>query len=218
MFQRHQLIYINSDSSFSIKSCHRDIDTLSKHVVEWFKKGLPCVCARQSTDDGYVKLGLPLYVGKEKHRVALVVNSSSIIKQQPLPKLIEMQDFFFKFYGIEGLDALIRTQQVMKISVYGSFLFHYLSGQFIVDEKSDLDLLIDYSEFTLDALNELIQAINKLFNRTIDGEVRFHQLGDVSLHELLDDSTKNVLYKHPVGVELLLRDELYERYPSLCCV
>lgn len=213
MLQRHQLVYVARDASFSIYSCHDGQEAIREQVVEWIKKGLPCVYARQSADDDRVNLGLPLTL---KHRVALKVDQSCIIKYQPLPRLIMMEDFFSQFYKIDGIKIALGPLANMIISVYGSFLFHYLSGQRYVDKKSDLDLLIDYPGCTLNVLNELIQLLTKKFNRPIDGEVRFQHVGDIAIKELLDLSTKKLLCKHQMGVELRTRVELYEHYPSLC--
>lgn len=215
--QRHDLIFVDSKASFEFQSCYSDKETLHQLIVAWFKKGLPCIYARQLCDDeGQVNLGLSLRTHDKKYRVGLVIAESSLLKQALLPKLVEMAEFFFHYYGVEGLVACLDRYKGFSISVYGSFLFHYLSGQAYVDDSSDLDLLIDYPGCSLSVLNELIDVLHKKFNRTIDGEVRFMHLGDVATKELLDPSAKKLLFKKRDRVELLSRTVLYECYPLLC--
>ncbi|MGL5741443.1 MAG: phosphoribosyl-dephospho-CoA transferase MdcG domain-containing protein [Legionella sp.] len=104
---------------------------------------------------------------------------------------------------------------ISDIAVYGSFLFHYLSGDSFVNETSDLDLLIHYQGYSLKDLGQLVSAFTKQFNRTIDGEVRFHLFGYIPIKELLNCSARKLLCKSKDCVALLSRTELYEHYPLL---
>lgn len=210
ILRRHDLMFIDSQACFTIQSIHYDNDAIQKHVTEWLKKGFPCIYARQFSDE-VLNLGLPLLFDDKKHRVNLSVDKAAVLRQMPLPKLFEMYAFFHDCYGIKELMELPDN-----IAVYGSFLSHYLSGQEFVNETSDLDLLIDYSpDYSLDALHELIYLLNTKFNRVIDGEIRFNNLGDISIKELLNLSAKTLLCKTRNKVELLSRAELYARYPLL---
>lgn len=118
-------------------------------------------------------------------------------------------------YGINGLNRIIELYPISDIAVYGSFLFHYLSGYSFVDHDSDLDLLINYCGHSLADLYESVSVLTKKFNRTIDGEVRFPDFGDIPIKELLDLSAKKLLCKSKDKVTLLSRTELYEYYPLL---
>lgn len=208
--QRHDLVFIDSQACFSIESIHYDKDAIQKHVIDWLKNGLPCIYARQSSDET-LNLGLPLLFDGKKHRVNLSVDKVAVLQRTALPKLIEMHEFFLGCYGIKELSGLPDN-----IAVYGSFLSHYISGQAFVNETSDLDLLIYYTNnYSLSALQDLIYLLNTKFNRVIDGEVRFNNLGDLSIKELLNLSVKTLLCKTRNRVELLSRAELYARYPLL---
>ncbi|MBI2785349.1 MAG: malonate decarboxylase holo-[acyl-carrier-protein] synthase [Legionella longbeachae] len=210
--QRHHLIYLYPDADFSINSLHADKVAIEKQVLGWLLQGLPCIYAKQSYGNT-INLGLPLLHNNKKHRVALQVAPSAVQQQQVLPQLKQMQDFFLCCYGIEELDVFLDLQHVSDIAVYGSFLFHYLSGQPFVNENSDLDLLINYQRYSLTDLQEFIALLAKKMNRTIDGEIRFPKFGDVSIKELLDLSAKKLLCKSKDKPALLSRTELYEYYP-----
>ncbi len=208
--QRHDLVFIDSQSRFSIQSLHYDNDVIHKHVVDWLKNGLPCVYARQTSDET-VNLGLPLFFDNKKYRVSLTIDKVDVVRQQSLPKLVDMEDFFIRCYGVRGLHKLPED-----IAVYGSFLYHYLSDQRVVDEASDLDLLINYSpQYSIAILKELICLLNSTFNRAIDGELRFKKIGDIAIKELLNLSANKLLCKTRDKVHLISRDELYASYPLL---
>ena len=214
--QRHQLIYVDSTANYTVQSNHPDLDVIRQQVLAWFRKGLPCVYARQTPDALDVNLGLPLIVDGKKHRVGLRVEKSSIIRQQHLPRLLDMHAYFSQFHGINDIDLVSAGERASSISIYGSFLFHYLSKQAYVDHSSDLDILVEYSGGPLSSLRKLLVLMNKKFNRTIDGEVRFPLFGDVAILELLDVSATKMVCKKRDSVEMLQRAERYERYPSLC--
>ena len=222
--QRHQLIVVDPRADFFILSPAIDKELIHEAIMVWFEKGLPAIYARQSAENtDRINLGLSLILNHKKYRVALTVPASSILEQQALPNLLDMNDFFCHFYGIDGLitslDDLTKRYEELSpmnfISVYGSFLFHYLSGEAYVNEHSDLDLLISYPGCSLLTLNGLMAHLSKKMKRTIDGEIRFNSLGDIAIKEVLDVSAKKVLIKNQEGVDLLSRAELYEYYPSL---
>lgn len=207
--QRHDLVFIAPSTRFSIHSLHHDSNTIQKEVVAWLKKGFPCIYTRQSSDDA-ISLGVSLFFNNKKYRVGLSVDKSAVLRRRPLPTLVEMQEFFFHYYGIEGLDTLSTG-----VAVYGSFLFQYLSKDLFVNKASDLDVLIPYSNFSLMILDKLISNLSKKFNRTIDGEIRFATLGDISINELLNVSAETILCKTRNNVEMISRAKLHEIYPLL---
>ncbi|MCE0724587.1 MULTISPECIES: phosphoribosyl-dephospho-CoA transferase MdcG domain-containing protein [Legionella] len=213
--QRHHLIYLQPDADFAVASIHEDKKMIEEHVSLWLAQGLPCIYAKQLAHQDTINLGLTLLHAKKKHRVSIQSAPSLVQKQKPLPQLLEMQDFFSSYYGIKKLDTLIKSLPISDIAVYGSFLFHYVSGYSFVDRASDLDLLISYQDCSLIDLRESIAALTKKFNRIIDGEVRFSCLGDIPIKELLLLSAKKLLCKSRDKVTLLSRAELYEHYPLL---
>ncbi|KTD09023.1 nucleotidyltransferase [Legionella gratiana] len=213
--QRHHLIYLKPDADFSLVACHGDKKIIEEQVSSWLTRGFPCIYAKQLPDAETVNLGLSLWYASKKHRVGLRVVPSVIQKQEPLPQLIEMQDFFLRYYGLDDLSRFIEFYEMSDVAVYGSFLFQYLSGYDFVTESSDLDLLLNYDEYSLAHLQGFIDTLTQQFKRTIDGEVRFQTLGDISIKELLNTSTKKLLCKSKNNVILLSRTELYEHYPLL---
>lgn len=215
MLQRHHLIYLDPCADFFLVSYHEDKQLIKEQVSVWLAKGLPCIYAKQVPDDEFLNLGLPLWYANKKHRVALRVASSAVQKQNPPPQLLEMQDFFLRYYGIDDLNRAIGLHGISDVAVYGSFLSQYLSGYDFVTKSSDLDLLINYHEYSLNHLQDLVDTLTQQFKRIIDGEIRFPGLGDIPIKELLNTSTKKVLCKSKDNVSLLSRTELYEHYPLL---
>jgi phosphoribosyl-dephospho-CoA transferase len=216
--QRHQLIFPEHQSPFTIHTCHGNNQAIMQYVAAWISKGLPCIYARQlCQDESMMNLGLPVVIGHTKHRVGLHINKNHITSQQALPKLVTMDQFFSK--KIQRQSKQFFTPQELKmfksVFVYGSFLFEYLSEELFVSDTSDLDLLIEYEHFSLGELNQMITTLKKLFDLPIDGEVRFKNLGDISFTELLSSPADNLLYKTPYKIGLLSRDALFHEYPDL---
>lgn len=217
MSQRHELIFVDSLVNFTIDATHLDLDFINKNVVAWFQKGLPAVVARMTREDkGVMRLGLPILVDDIRYRVGLSVPQSAIIKRQPLPKMEALKRFFTTLPGLTHLkpsDAVFT--HCADVSVYGSFLFQYLSQQSYVHDGSDLDILIDYKGCCLSELQALMNCLHRAFNRTIDGEIRFKNIGDISIRELLESSSDTLLCKCIDKVYLLSRETLYAVYPTL---
>ena len=219
--QRHELIYLNPKTNFAIQSSHQT-SIIRQQIEAWLSKGLPCIYTRQLLTSKQVSLGLPLHVNDKKFRVNLMVPKTAIIKNKPLPNLIDMQEFFLNFYGIKEIETFLESINTTYpfphfkfIAVYGSFLFHYLSGQQVVSENSDLDLLLEYPGCSKAALHALILLLNEQFKRPIDGEIRFTKLGDIAFRELFNDKAESLLCKSHNNLVLIPRTLLYECYPAL---
>lgn len=216
MTTRHQLIYLHEKADFSIQTCFKQNDFIHEAVRSWIACGFPCIYARQNADrKDSVNLGLTLLFENRKQRIGIEVKKTAILKQTALPQLLEMQAFFLRYYGVADISFLSKQYPRVTISVYGSFLLHYLTGLPFVDEYSDLDLLIDYPQCSLRELEELVYKLNEKFGRVIDGEIRFKDLGDVGIKELINGSTVKVLCKSHDEVALIERAALYEQYPRL---
>ncbi|WP_174714464.1 malonate decarboxylase holo-[acyl-carrier-protein] synthase [Legionella sainthelensi] len=215
ILQRHHLIYLEPGTDFFLVSCHEKKGLIKEQVSNWLALGLPCIYAKQLPDDEFINLGLPLWYANKRHRVGLRVIPSAVQKTNSPPQLLEMQDFFLRYYGIEDLNRVIGSHRISDVAVYGSFLSQYLSGYDFVTESSDLDLLINYHEFSLNHLQDFVDDLTQKFKRIIDGEIRFQGLGDISIKELLNTTTKKVLCKTKDKVILLSRTELYEHYSLL---
>lgn len=223
ILQRHQLVFIEESANFSIQSCHQDLKLAASLVTSWLKRGLPLVYVRQESLKNTIRLGLPLLWEKQKYHIALQVDKSHIREYQNLPQLTQLQDFFLQSYGIENLHLMLEPlanrypefSEFNGLFIYGSFLFHYLSGEPFVNNDSDLDILIHYPQCSINALEELLSILTKKFRRDIDGEVRFDGLGDIAIKELLDTSALKLLCKKQDSVLLITRRELYEHQPTL---
>ncbi|MCL9684499.1 malonate decarboxylase holo-[acyl-carrier-protein] synthase [Legionella maioricensis] len=218
MSQRHQLVFLEHDSAFVIHSIHEEKQAITHYVNQWINQGLPCIYARQlSAEQDMLDLGLPVFLANKKHRVGLRLNKNKVSRKEDLPRLIDMASYFCK--KIKGQPFTLFSQQDMadfhSISVYGSFLWEYLSEQPFVGDNSDLDLLIDYEGHSLDKLKQILTILKKKFNRTIDGEVRFKKLGDIAVNELVNSSADQLLFKNTDEIGLISRHDLYKQYPDL---
>ena len=213
MSQRHQLIYIRNHARFELTSPHTDTDIIKKAVYHWIDAGLPCIYTRQQHKlPSSVNLGLTLLIDNHRYRAGLLIDQSVIERETRLPRLNECMELFPGLQSVSDLDST---------HVYGSFLFQYLSKNALfpissfVNKHSDLDILLDYKKASLHALAHNIKLLADATQRTIDGEVRFHGVGDISITELINMSTDKLLVKTPTNTILMRRKELYEYYPSL---
>ncbi|CEG55616.1 malonate decarboxylase holo-[acyl-carrier-protein] synthase [Legionella fallonii] len=218
MEQRHQLVFPERHAQFTIHSRHENKDELMHHIRDWFNQGLPCIYARQLDDEGsQVNLGLPVLLANKKYRVGLLLSKHLVHRAEELPKLADMTVFFAKKLGQQA-ETLFSPQELVdfkSIFVFGSFLFESLTGQCFVTEHSDLDVLIDYDGYSLVVLRQLLNQLKTKFKRTIDGEIRFHGVGDVAINELLYASSPQLLFKDSRNAGLISRHELYAQYPHL---
>ena len=219
MSQRHQLIFLERDAPFVIHSTHEEKQAMAHYVKQWINQGLPCIYARQlSAEQDRLYLGLPVLRAKKKHRVGLSFNKNEVHSKQELPRLVDMASYFSQ--KVETQPSHLFSQQDVadfySISVYGSFLLEYLSGLPFVNEYSDLDLLIDYESHSLNKLKQILAQLKKKFNRAIDGDVRFRNLGDIAVNELVKPSAEHLLFKNTAEIGLISRHDLYKQYPDLC--
>ncbi|KTD55339.1 malonate decarboxylase holo-[acyl-carrier-protein] synthase [Legionella quateirensis] len=218
MNQRHQLIYVAPNSSFKINSSYGPNQEIVDCISEWLNNGLPCIYARQLVHDELgLHVGLPILLNNKKYRISMTLNKKELIKVQDLPKLAEMSDYWSQKLGQHSKNGYSQQDlsDFQSISVYGSHLFEYLSNQPFVNDHSDLDLLIDYDNCSLSELGRRVTSLKRIFGVRIDGEVRFHDLGDIALYELMNSSTNQFLFKNSKDIGLITRHELYEQYPSL---
>ncbi len=207
MTERHQLIYLKKQPKFELTSTHQHTDAIRQAIASWLDAGLPCIYTRQpDSNTSSIHLGLTVLIEKQRHRAGLVINEAMIERISPLPTLNE---------------CLERFEHVQYTHVYGSFLFQYLSKDTLfspssfVNKYSDLDLLIDYRQASLKDLVHHISAVSDATQRRIDGEIRFKGIGDVSIHELLNTVSDQLLVKTSNHTFLMSRNTLYESYPGL---
>lgn len=215
---RHHLVFVTPNSPFRVDSCHQNNQELVHCVMGWINKGLPCIFARQLIkDDLTLTLGLPIILNNNKYRVRIFLNKNVIQKQEQLPKLIDMAHFLAPKFCDNRIPFFTREEltEFQSISVYGSYLFEYLSNKPFVNHNSDLDLLIEYDHFSLSELNNRIIKLKKMFRITIDGEVRFNNLGDIAIKELTNASANQLMFKNTHDIGLITRHDLYEQYPDL---
>lgn len=204
---RHQLIYLHSHMISLSALTSIESEPLREAALAWLLQGLPAIYPRQQPIDE-LQLALTILKNQTKHRVSFSVDPAAIHKESSLPSLHDIAGFFnFNIKSIPYLNA---------ISVYGSFLFESLSQQKFITDSSDLDILIQFPDCSLLALHDLLKQLEHMAQRRVDAEIRFQELGDIAVRELLDASTETCLVKSHDHVYLLDKNKIYEHYPQLC--
>ncbi len=206
MPQRHQLIYLRPESISEIKFLLTTTTSQRDKVLNWFEQNLPAIYPRQTTAE--LQLALVILVNGRKQRVSLKVDQKHVLAETALPTLQQIAaNHAFEVNNIQNLKS---------IRIYGSHLWQYLSDQPYVTAKSDLDLLIEYTDLSLLELKNLCEQLVLATKKKIDGEIRFPGLGEIAIGELLNPTPSEFLVKTVNDVSLYKRTELYASYPTLC--
>ena len=206
MKQRHQLVYLHKKSNFDLTCIYDNSALLYQVASEWINAGHPCVFTRQPPSlSALIHLGLTVLLHNKTYRVGILVEPSAIQRVADLPTI---KDCAFLFPN-----AIPSFNE--SIYVYGSFMFQYLSSLPFTHACSDLDLLIDYQQENLQQLTKMTSMLSIATQRKIDGEVRFNNIGEISLWELIQLSSPQLLVKTTTNAFLINRQKLYEYYPSL---
>ena len=113
--------------------------------------------------------------------------------------------------------SLSTTARYSAIQVYGSYCWQFLTNIHYVQEDSDLDLLISYSDYSLSDLLDFCRHLTQQLNiKSIDGELRFPGFGECSLGELIQaNPTEQILFKTANSIYLETRERLYASFPAL---
>ncbi len=204
--RRHDLCYLNPE----LPTENILTSSLSNSFLkEWLSQGRPLMLSRQPDNkpNGFMKLAIAFFdkITLEKHRFSYLVDKKYIIRTSPLPKL---ENIFPNLISHSELD--------IDMGVYGSYCWEHLSKMTQTTADSDLDLLITYqNQSTLDLSKAMSRLEEKLGGLKIDGEVRFMNLGDCALYELIKSQSPTIMFKNLSEVILVERKVLYELFPSL---
>jgi phosphoribosyl-dephospho-CoA transferase len=171
-YQRHDLVWLDPDIVVSQHACQEHADT----VRNWLKQGFPLVVARQSDEEAIkanqIVLGFTLPSAPSRTRVMFRVNLDAIIRHSRpilLSETINLAPENWRI-GLNRLVALFEKHEIVA-RVYGSLSSEVLTGMRYLDEKSDLDLLLELGEGTnLRALLADLENFPLSLPR-IDGEI-----------------------------------------------
>lgn len=203
MLRRHQLVYLHDNAPFTLRPAPNLADNAMEAVSNWLIQGWPCVVTSQyDVTQTSIQLGVPLYQAGAIYRLHLLVNAEAIVRTAILP-------------GLSQVIKQLENGEDKYISVYGSFMWQYVTSQPYIHKHSDIDILISNDNFSLSWLKAKLITLQKIIKRNIDGEVRFSKFGDISIKELCQD-TPSLIVKSTTKATLIERRKLYEYYPNLC--
>ncbi len=207
-YPRHTLCYLNLENA--VEST-RKVSSIQAQELDflysWMAQGRPLITTRQppTISEEQIQLAIPYFIPTttQKIRMSYLFFKTAINKIAPLPSLSQL---FPKI-----------PEEYHFIRVYGSYCWQYLTQHPYVRPTSDLDLLIEYSYQSLISLNELHHHLTQLIpSIPIDGEVRFPDIGECSYKELIQtQEIPNILFKSEKGIQLISREYLYARFPTL---
>lgn len=218
-YLRHDLIFLKQNSTFTITGKNKI--EINEYIREWINKKLPFIYTRQPLNNPLLKLvylGLTAFINKQKYRVSLIVEEKYIESRECLPLINFQWPIIKKEKDMDVLNHL--NWQSYQIHIYGSFFLQYLlPKESLVNENSDLDILLIYKNHSLREIKLIIEVLNQKTKKTVDGEVRFgndsETVKDISIKELFTNSS-TLLVKTTQDIYLLSRETLYAAYPSLC--
>lgn len=199
-YARHSLIYMKQRAEPLLET-----DPFKRALFrDWVSANHPLICTRQpktlSPDTLQVAISHYDKDRDEKHRFSYLIRKLDILNVKDLPNLGE----------------IFSTCVSYDVQVYGSYCWQYLTKSNYVRSESDLDLLIRYKTESLSQISFLLDRLkNLLAISKIDGEIRFENIGDCSLLELLDTRSNSILFKNTCDVSLMNRTQLYAMHPSL---
>ncbi len=100
-------------------------------------------------------------------------------------------------------------QQGIKLRVYGSFLWQYFTPSIrYINPDSDLDILLDIQKHSqLKIIPEVLERLEKLIDRKLDGEICFGKEFFVAWQEWFNQE-KNVMVKSNHKVNLVAKEEV----------
>jgi malonate decarboxylase holo-[acyl-carrier-protein] synthase len=219
---RHRQILVDPKFTDSIQNLNIFSENEQEYITEWiFKK--KAFVGRSLTecdlsDSKLIPVGLMAYISyKEKKRLNLLVKKSSILKIiEPLllrevldflpeKKLGEVEDFLYSFNGYP-----------VTFRVYGSLFWSYQDKKNHFNERSDLDLLIQFNKFfDPEDLSQQLFKYSESMSIRLDGEFEILGGASVSWREFASNSEK-LLVKTDFGPRLQHRDEIMEQFRARC--
>lgn len=193
-YQRHDLVWLEPTGDYP--------DALRY----WLTNGYPCVIPRQDVAAG-LQLKVAWSLPRDKSaagRLAVMIDARRVIRHQPpLPLAILDQ------LGIAAAALSSEFQQLgIGVGVFGSFAWHYLTGNEYIHQGSDIDLLLVIKTARqLQRLPDLLQSLAEISQRRIDGEICFPNGQAVAWREWFSTS-EELLVKSIDSIEIIGRDKL----------
>lgn len=219
---RHRQILVDPKFTDSIQNLNLFTEHEQDYITEWiFKKKAfvgRSLAGCDLSDTKVIPVGLMAYISpKDKKRLNLLVKKSSILTIieplllrevlgfLPKKKLREVEDFLDSFNGYP-----------ITFRVYGSLFWSYQDKKNHMNEKSDLDLLIQFNKFfDPEDLSQQLFKYSEGMSIRLDGEFEILGGASVSWREFASNS-ETLLVKTDFGPRLQHRDEIMEQFRARC--
>jgi phosphoribosyl-dephospho-CoA transferase len=203
--QRNQLVWLSDAAWQQVLS--RAWDAQAQSILShWHAEQLPLVVCRQRGADrsATISLGLPAPLQWERRKLALELPPEAIARSGAFPLLRNIA--LSPADAVQVQDLLLHAVALqVRMQVYGSYGWQWLSGLPCVRAGSDMDLLAHVPD--LDAAGQmawLLQGLQLVCR--VDGELVFPGGWAVAWREyaqLIGGKVEQVLVKHRSGVQLL---------------
>lgn len=180
--RRHDLVWLDPEAPRTIFGAGPEV------VADWIAAGLPFVTARrEGSRQDQLRLGFTRPGLGPRHRVAVTAPIAALERQDEAPTLSSLLPKLPEDWqrALADLDVALKGVGCV-VRVFGSAVTHCLTGQATLRADSDLDLLLDCTEFDqVDAvLSILTAAVAGADLPRLDGEIRFANGWAVSWREL----------------------------------
>lgn len=203
LLDRHNIAYVKPNATFKIDSFYKNnLDV----IRAWINNSYPLIVARQENVKDGVKLAVSTLENGHKIKAAMIFENSDLIKVKLPPTLEEISLYY-------GWDTQAFDQN--EIYVYGSYAISYLTNQKLFTDTSDIDMLFVYKGQSISYLNSLLKSLQECLGCKVDIEIRFNNVGDINLRELISDKTNDVISKSKSSVYAIDKRKLYELEPTL---
>lgn len=203
LLDRHNIAYVKPNATFKLDDFYKNNLDI---VRAWIRNFYPLIVARQENIQNGVKLAVATLEKGHKIKATMTFKNSDIIKIQSPPTLREISEYF-------GWDT--KTFDKNEIYVYGSYAISYLTKQKLFTDTSDIDMLLLYKVQSITCLNSILNDLQTKLKCKTDIEIRFNNIGDINLRELISDKTNDVICKTKSSVYAIDKRKLYELEPTL---
>ncbi|API87314.1 phosphoribosyl-dephospho-CoA transferase MdcG domain-containing protein [Francisella uliginis] len=203
LLDRHNIAYVKPNATFKLDDFYKNNLGI---VKAWVGNSYPLIVARQDNVQNGIKLAVSTLEKSHKIKAAMLFESTDIIKIQLPPTLREISEYF-------GWQTKAFDQN--EIYVYGSYAISYLTKKELFTETSDIDMLLIYGGQTLFFLKGLLESLQTCLSCKVDIEIRFNNIGDINLRELISDKTNDLICKTKSSICVINKAKLYELEPTL---
>jgi phosphoribosyl-dephospho-CoA transferase len=210
---RHDLVWL--DATGLVIECNPRWPDEADIVGDWLSQGRPLVVTRRPSDmpPNYCALGLPLPVRLGKRRIALQARTGAIREVRRPPALSQVMATAPADWrqALQALDRLARNANI-RLRVYGSMAWQFLTGETYVTSASDVDVL--WQPLSLADLERGVAMLSAWEGRSgirADGEILLPDGSGISWREWSHGS-RVVLIKRNDGVAMHPAKDLWQLF------